>query len=156
MQSYSFVSNDFPTFLLPPDSMSEQGTRASPIAGKRVVIVEDEGIIQMQLRRMLKTAGLTVLASATSGAEGVEVVLRERPDLVLMDISMPGSVDGLEAARRILSEYPVCIVMVTAFSDEEYRKQAEDIHASGYVVKPVVAESLIPQLEGALRKFHQS
>ena len=120
------------------------------------MIVEDEGITQMQLRRMLKAAGLMVLASALNGAEGVEVVLRERPDLVLMGINMPGSCDGLEAARRILLEYHVCIVMVTAFSDEEYRTRAEDLNAYGYVVKPVIAESLIPQLEEALRKFHQS
>ena len=67
---------------------------------------------------------------------------------------MPGSYDGLEAAHRILLEYHVCIVMVTAFSEEEYRKRAEEIKACGYVVKPVVAEILFRHLEAAFHRFH--
>ncbi len=58
----------------------------------------------MQMRRLLKRAGLTVDASAVNGEQGVEAVLRERPDLVLMDIRKPGRIDGLEAARRFLAE----------------------------------------------------
>jgi two-component system, response regulator PdtaR len=123
------------------------------LAGMRVVIVEDEGITQMQLRRMLKLAGLDVVASATGAEQAVEIVLRERPDLVLMDIRMPGPYDGLEAARRILSEYSVCIVMLTAFSEDEYLEKARDLNVCGYVLKPVTSEILIPLLESALRSF---
>jgi len=101
----------------------------------------------------LKNAGLKVVASAINGEQGVESVLRERPDLVLMDIRMPGSFDGLEAARRILAVYSVCIVMLTAFSDEEYQKQAEELKLCGYVLKPVTTESLIPKIEAAIRNF---
>lgn len=127
----------------------------SSLSGKRVVIVEDEGVTQMQLRRILKQVGATVVASATTGETGVEAVLRELPDLVLMDIRMPGAFDGLEAARRILSEYYVCLVMLTAFSDEHYRQKAAELNAAGYVIKPITSETLIPQLEAALRSFGQ-
>lgn len=109
--------------------------------------------MQMQLRRSLKNAGLKVVASAVTGEEGVEAVLRERPDLVLMDIRMPGAIDGLEAAKRILAEYAVCIVMLTAFSDEEYLNKAKALNVGGYVLKPVTTESLLPQLETAMRNF---
>jgi len=129
------------------------GVGASNLDGIRAVVVEDEGITQMQLRRSLKNAGATVVASATTGQEGVEAVLRERPDLVLMDVRMPGAIDGLEAAQLILAQYRVCIVMLTAFSDAEYRKRADEINVCAYLVKPVTSETLIPKLVSALRKF---
>src|SRR5581483_6962366 len=104
---------------------SEQAGRAPNVtlAGKRVVIVEDEGITVMQLRRMLVRAGMLVVGTAGNGKEGIETVLRERPDIVLMDIKMP-VMDGLEAARRILETYPVCILMLTAYSTAEYQHRA--------------------------------
>jgi two-component system, response regulator PdtaR len=153
MPPYLFSPDDASSFALPPDPRSSSGNLSSLLSGKRVVIVEDEGITQMQLRRILKNAGLTVLASAVNGEEGVTTVLRERPDLVLMDIKMPGSIDGLEAARQILAEYHVCIVMLTAFSDAEYRQRAQELKTCGYVVKPITTESLLPQLEAAYQNF---
>lgn len=111
MQPNLLLPGEKPAIFSPHEQSSGPDIPSSPLAGKRVVIVEDEGITQMLLRRMLKEAGLTVLTSAVNGEEGVRTVLRERPDLVLMDIRMPGSFDGLEAARRILAEYRVCIVM---------------------------------------------
>lgn len=153
MQPYILSSHDPQgSALRARENPGEQGL-SSLLAGKRVVIVEDEGITQMQLRRILRNAGLSVLASAGNGEEGVEVILRERPDLVLMDIRMPGPLDGLEAARRILAEYRVCLIILTAFSDAEYRKKVEELGPCGYVVKPVTRETLVPYLEAAFRKF---
>ncbi len=126
---------------------------ALELAGKRAVIVEDEGITQLQLSRILRLEGLLVVGTATNGQEAIDVVLATRPDLVLMDIRMP-VMDGLEATERILAEYRVCIVMLTAFSDEEYRKRAEALETCGYVLKPVTAETLMPQLKAAFEKFH--
>lgn len=123
------------------------------LIGRRVVIVEDEGVTQMQLRRMLKQVGMTVLGSAINGQDGVDIVLRERPDLVLMDIRMPGAIDGLEAARRILAEFHVCIVMLTAFSEDEYRRRAEEIAVADYIVKPVTRDILVPAITAALKRF---
>jgi two-component system, response regulator PdtaR len=148
--SFAPESQNFPSL----NRQSDPSEGHSPVlVGKSVVVVEDEGVTQMQLRRMLKNAGLNVAASATNGEQGVEAVLRERPDLVLMDIRMPGSIDGLEAAKRILAEYAVCIIILTAFSDEEYRKQAEDLNVCGYVLKPITTETLLPRIENAMRNF---
>jgi YesN/AraC family two-component response regulator len=119
------------------------------------VIAEDEGMTQLQLRRILRSEGMEVVGLAANGREALEIVLKKRPDVVLMDIRMP-VMDGLEAARRILEYYPVCIVLLTAFSDEEYQQEAQKIGACGYILKPVTAEILIPQLAAALQKFSQS
>ena len=88
------------------------------------------------------------------GAKAWNVVLRERPDIVLMDIRMP-VMDGVEATRQILAEYSVCIVMLTAFSDEEYRKQTYGIGASGYVIKPITSDLLLPMMLQAYQRFQQ-
>jgi CheY-like chemotaxis protein len=120
--------------------------RASTLAGKRVLICEDEGISQMQLRRALLRAGMVVTGTAPNGQVAVALALQDRPDLILMDIRMP-VMDGIEASKRIMGEFKTCIVMLTAFSDEEYEQKAREAGARGYIVKPVTGESLVPQLE---------
>ena len=124
----------------------------SLLLGRSAVIVEDEGITQLQLARMLRYEGIRVVGTAGNGKDGVEIVLAERPDFVLMDIRMP-VMDGLEAAKLILETYDVCIVMLTAFSDSEYRQKAEGLGVSAYVLKPVTTETLIPQIKAALTRF---
>lgn len=125
---------------------------AFDLTGKRAVVVEDEGITQLQLRRILRSEGVEVVGFASNGREAVEVVLKQRPDFVLMDIQMP-IMNGLEAARHILKDYRVCIVILTAFSEEEYVQEAQVMGIGGYVLKPVTKETLLPQLAAALRYF---
>jgi CheY-like chemotaxis protein len=120
-------------------------------AGKRVVIVEDEGIIQMQLRKSLSRLGLQIVGAALTGEEGVEICLRERPEIVFMDINMPGKIDGLEAARRILADYHACVLMLTAYT--EYEEEAKMIGACGYIVKPVDDRMLRHYLRQAYSLF---
>ncbi len=132
--------------------VSGEQTLAS-LSGKRVVIVEDEAVTQMQLRKILTQKGLIVVRSAMSGAEAMTITLAQRPDLVLMDIRLPGDMDGLEAARRILLQFPVCIVILTAAPNEEFQAQARQIGASGYIIKPIDRDTLFPQLHQALRAF---
>src|SRR4051794_9509556 len=92
--------------------------RTHALYGRRVVIIEDEGITQLQLRKMLRGVGAEVVAAAANGLIGIEAVLRERPDIVLMDIQMP-QMNGLDAAETILRSFRVCIVMLTAYVDED-------------------------------------
>jgi response regulator NasT len=139
-----------PIFL---SSLPNSERDAISLRDKRAVIVEDEGITQLQLKRLLRSEGIAVVGTASNGQEGVECVLRERPDFVLMDIRMP-DMDGLEATERILAEYRVCIVMLTAFSDEAYRQRATELGVSGYVLKPVTVETLMPPLKVAYHQFH--
>ena len=118
----------------------------SPLAGKRIVTVEDESITQLQLRKVLTRAGLVVVGQAMNGRDGVELILREKPDLVTMDITMP-IMDGLEATRQVMEKDQTCVVIVTAYTNDEYRDKAAAVGASGYVVKPITASSLLPALE---------
>ncbi len=120
--------------------------------GKRIVVCEDEGVTQMQLRRTLARAGMKIVGTAINGRDGVDLTLREQPDIVLMDIRMP-VMDGLEATRRILEATSVCVVLLTAYSDAEYQKQAAEYGASGYVVKPITSDLLLPLLLEAYRAF---
>ncbi len=125
----------------------------NPLAGKRVIIVEDEGITQMQLRRVLNLAGLKVVGFALNGEDGVTITLQERPDIVLMDITMPGNINGIEALRRIRAEFSVCAVMLTAYA--EYRQEAEAAGACGYIIKPIDSTTLIPQLVQAFTRWQK-
>jgi CheY-like chemotaxis protein len=124
----------------------------SSLHGKRVVICEDEGITLMQLRRLMDRAGLTVAGAVNNGKEGLEIALRERPDIVLMDVGMP-VMDGFEAARLILEVYRPCIIMLTGYPNEEFKAQAAALGVSGYVVKPVTSDALIPRIMEALAEF---
>lgn len=129
------------------------GDRAFSLAGKGIVIVEDEGITQMQLQRIAGGAGLKVLGAAANGKVGVDVVLSKQPDIVLMDVNMP-VMDGLEATRRILENVNTCVILLTAFSDTECRQRAQDLKTAGFIVKPVTREVLLPQIEDAYRRFY--
>jgi len=132
--------------------MSE-GQSATSLSGKRVVLCEDEAVEVMHLRYALRQAGLFVVGSAHTGEKAVQVVLHTRPELVLMDIKMP-VMDGLDAAEQILSEYPVCMVILTAYDDKEYRARAKAIGVSSYLVKPIQAAALLRQLEEAFALYN--
>lgn len=148
-----FCTPSGPEKMFPAPSLAENKDEVASLRDKRVVVVEDEGITQLQLRKILTQAGLHVVGTATTANEGIETVLRERPDLVLMDIHMPGDLSGLEAAEQILAAERVCIIMLTAYSEEEYQQQARQIGTCGYVIKPISRDVLFPQIEAAFRKF---
>jgi len=137
-----------------PSGTSPMSALPAALPGKRILICEDEGITQMQLRRCLTRAGMTVVGTAVNGREGVEIALREHPDLVLMDIRMP-VMNGLEAVELIAADYLPCIVMLSAFNDAETQEQAKSLGASGYIVKPVTGETLVPRLEEIWADFQK-
>ena len=116
------------------------------LAGKRVVIVEEEGIVLMHLHRIFTRAGMVVVGQASTAEQAVETILREKPDLVTMDIALPG-ISGIEATRHVTAQFPTCVVMTTAFNIEAFQQQAEDAGACGYILKPFTFHSLIAQLE---------
>jgi YesN/AraC family two-component response regulator len=116
------------------------------LAGKRIVTIEDEGIIQMQLRKILPVAGLLLVGQAMSGEEGLELIFREKPDLVLMDISLPG-MDGIEATRRVMDQSPTLVVIISALPAAHYEQRTKEAGACGYIEKPITADILIAELE---------
>lgn len=135
----------------PKQSSFEAG--AFDLRGKRAVIVEDEGITQLQLRVILRDKGADVVGAASNGADAIEVVRRTRPDFVLMDIRMP-KMDGLEATRILTRDGEICIVMLTAFPEESLRKEVQESGACGYILKPITSDTLIPQLKSILQAWH--
>ena len=137
---------------VPEPSTPEEGG----LLGKRVVLVEDEGLVQLQMRRLFTQYGAIVVGIARSGPEAVEVVLETRPDLVLMDIVMPGEYDGLEAARRILESYSVCMIVLTGLMEDTVRESAEQIGVCGYLVKPAGLREIMPTLEVAMQDYSRS
>jgi len=89
----------------------------------RILVAEDETIIRLDLRDLLERAGFEVCAEARDGEEAVALARSEQPDLAIMDVKMP-RLDGIEAARRILEENPIPIVMLTAYGQEELVSRA--------------------------------
>lgn len=114
----------------------------------RVLLAEDETIIRLDLREILERAGFDVCAEAHDGEEAVALAASERPDLAVLDVKMP-RLDGIEAARRILSERPIPIVMLTAYGQEELVARAVEAGVFGYLVKPFRETDLLPAIEAA-------
>ena len=114
----------------------------------RILIAEDETIIRLDLRSLLESAGFEVCAEAKDGLEAVELARSEQPDLAVLDVKMP-RIDGIEAARRILDERPIPIVMLTAYGQDELVARAVEAGVFGYLVKPFRESDLLPAIKTA-------
>lgn len=119
---------------------------------KHVLIVEDQDIIRKLVRMTLEMAGYAV-SEASSGRQGVEVAVAQPPDLILMDVMMPGEMDGLEACRH-LRQLPAFaqtpIVMLTAKGQEQDRVAGMAAGATDYVIKPFVPQALLELIQRLL------
>jgi two-component system, response regulator PdtaR len=114
----------------------------------RILIAEDETIIRLDLRDVLERAGHEVCAEARDGEEAVALALSESPELAILDVKMP-RLDGIEAARRILTERPIPIVMLTAYGQDELVARAVEAGVFGYLVKPFRETDLLPAIQTA-------
>ncbi len=124
------------------------------MTSKRILIVEDENIVALDMRMRLEALGYEVIGVVDSGAAAIErIVVEPRPDLVLMDIKIRGEVDGIETARRARESAEVPVVFVTAFTDERTLERAKHASPYGYVVKPFHERELRIAIELALYKF---
>lgn len=114
----------------------------------RLLIAEDETIIRLDLRDLLERAGFEVCAEARDGVEAIELARKELPDLAVLDVKMP-RLDGIEAAKRILEERPIPIVILTAYDQQELIARAVEAGVYGYLVKPFREADLLPAIETA-------
>src|SRR5213079_498231 len=121
---------------------------AAAVPGVRILIAEDETIIRLDLRELLERAGYEVCGEARDGLEAVEVAGSMEPDLVILDVKMP-RLDGIEAARRILDERQIPIVMLTAYGQDELVARAVEAGVFGYLVKPFREQDLLPAIRTA-------
>lgn len=115
-----------------------------------IMVVEDEGIVSIDIRNMLRKAGYGIAAVAFQGEEAVEKAAATKPDLVLMDIGLKGELDGIEAAKKIRESFHIPVIFLTGFADENTMAKAKEADPSGFVIKPIDEEELKRILERTL------
>jgi DNA-binding NtrC family response regulator len=119
---------------------------------QRILIVEDEAIVALDIRSQLEGLGYTVVGQAATARQACEMADRLQPDLVLMDIHLQGEGDGIEAAHQIRLRRPVPVVFLTAYADSETLSRAKDVQPYGYIVKPFSEQDLHTTIQIALHK----
>jgi PAS domain S-box-containing protein len=118
----------------------------------RVMVVEDESIVAIDIGQRLEGLGYEVTATVSSGEKAIEMAEKTRPDLILMDIVLKGKIDGIEAASQIGDNLGIPVVYLTAYSDEKTLKRAKLTGPFGYIIKPFEDRELHSVIEVALYK----
>lgn len=120
----------------------------------RILIADDEAVIRMGLQAMVTSLGYEVAGTAINGDDALEKVKTLKPDLLLLDIKMPGK-DGLTVAEILVTEMPLPIIMLTAYTDQALIERAVNAAVMGYLVKPISESKLGPMIELALTRFEE-
>ena len=120
----------------------------------RVVLAEDEAIIRLDLKETLVDEGYEVVGDTGRGDHAVELVAELDPDVVVLDIKMPG-LDGIEAASRIAEAHDAAVVILTAFSQRDLIDRAVEVGALAYLVKPFQRSELVPAIEVARSRHRE-
>jgi CheY-like chemotaxis protein len=126
------------------------------MAEGRILIVEDEHIVAMGIKRMLKNLGYTVTGVASSGEDAIVKAESTFPDVVLMDIMLKGDMDGVEAAKKIKEKFEIPIVYLTAYSDNKILERAKTTEPLGYIIKPFDEKDLYSNIEVALHRYRKN
>jgi len=118
----------------------------------RIMIVEDESIVSMNIQSRLRKLGYRVPAVVSTGEDAIKSVAKMRPDLVLMDIVLKGKTDGIETAKHIRTNHDIPVVYLTAYADGKTIDRAKKTEPYGYVLKPFEIKELQSAIEIALYK----
>ena len=119
---------------------------------RRIMIVEDEQIVAQDLAVMVEHLGYSVAAVLDNGREALETARKERPDLALLDIVLPGDMDGIEVASKLRNDHNLPIVYLTAYADRETIQRAKQTEPHGYILKPFEEREIQTAIEIALYK----
>ncbi|OQP68432.1 response regulator [Niastella populi] len=119
----------------------------------KIMIVEDETIVALDLSMRLQKEGYEVVGIAASSDDAVELFTEQKPDLVLMDINIKGKKDGIETAKELKKIQEVPLIFLTAFSQNEYVNRAKAVNPSAYLVKPFNNDSLHTSIQIAIHNF---
>jgi len=115
---------------------------------KSILIVEDEGLIALHLMETLINAGYRVFEPVATGEEVFKLLeVSPQPDLILMDITLDGILDGIETARLIMQQYQIPVIFLTAHSNGSVVTKAKEVSPQGYILKPVLVEDLLQNIE---------
>ena len=118
----------------------------------KILVVEDQNIVALNIRNKLKNLGYTVPGTASTGEEAIRKAELTNADLVLMDIMLKGDMDGIEAAREIKNRLQIPVLYLTAYTDDETLERAKTTEPAGYISKPFKEEDLHSNIEMALHK----
>ncbi|AXV39132.1 response regulator [Methanobacterium sp. BAmetb5] len=121
----------------------------------KILVVEDERILALSLKKKLEKLGFTVTGTVSTGEEAMESAQQEQPELVLMDIVLKGEMDGIETAKLLISLYNIPIIYLTAYADDETINRAAKTYPYGYIMKPYKDREIKANIEMALHK-HQA
>jgi two-component system KDP operon response regulator KdpE len=118
---------------------------------KRILVVDDEPPIQRMLRRNLSVSGYDVLVAGT-GEEAIEMVQQHKPDLILLDLCLPGEVDGIDVCRQVRQWSQTPIIVVSARTEDKQKVEALDLGADDYLTKPFSSDELQARVRACLRR----
>jgi len=121
---------------------------------KKIAIVDDDPSERIVLKGMLIENGFSVVAEGKSGLEALDICRSSAPDLIIMDVKMPGK-DGISAAFEISKICPTPVVLLTASDDEETIRRAAEAGVMGFLLKPIREEGLVPAIELAISRFEE-
>lgn len=117
----------------------------------KVLVVEDEAIVALDLVHRLQNLGYIVCGSTANGQQAIQLANDERPDLVLMDIRLDGDLDGIETAAYIRDKHGMNVIFITAYSDDEILKRALNVGAYRFLLKPFDDRELRDSINDALK-----
>jgi CheY-like chemotaxis protein len=121
------------------------------MTGEIILVVEDEGLIAFHLTELLENAGYQVIDPTCSGEVALRTLEKSpEPDLILMDVKLGGSLDGIETARQIRQRYSIPLIFVTAYSSERLLERMREVAPEGVITKPFVREDLLALIEKTL------
>jgi DNA-binding NarL/FixJ family response regulator len=118
----------------------------------KILIAEDEVVFVMELEEILGSAGYEVAGTAFSGLEAVAMARKLKPDLILMDLKMPGELDGIEAAGEIAEELSIPVIFVTGHTEKSFLNRAKNVPSAGYIVKPFHEAQIRAVIDMALQR----
>ena len=121
------------------------------MTGETILVVEDEGLIALHLIELLEKAGYRVIDPAYSGEMALRTLEKSpKPDLILMDIGLAGSLDGIETAQHIRQRFSIPIIFVTAYTSERTLERMREVAPDGVIIKPFGYEDLLALVRKAL------
>lgn len=125
------------------------------MSNSKILIVEDEAVVSLDISRRLEKMGYEVVGRAASGEEALTVTQETSPDLVLMDINLQGELDGIETAEQIYEQAKIPVIYLTAYAGESTLQRAKQTRPYGYILKPFKERELRAAIEIALSR-HQA
>ncbi|MBN2440881.1 MAG: SpoIIE family protein phosphatase [Spirochaetales bacterium] len=135
--------------------MGNSRNSGGPASPKRILIVEDNAIVALEIEESLCQAGYEVVGTASNGHKAIELTSSCSPDLILMDIKLEGKMDGTEVAKQVQKSSDIPVVFLSAYSDRASIEKAKSSHPYGYIIKPYNDRTLLVTIEVALHQFHQ-